>query len=90
MGLLYEQQDHVVTITLNRPEAMNAIDPETHGELIDAWMRFRDDSEAWVAILTGAGFRRTIREDDYELWVRSAVSARPAGLAVKDLADLPR
>ncbi len=42
------------------------------------------------AILTGAGFRRTIREDDYELWVRSAVRARPAGLAVKDLADLPR
>jgi hypothetical protein len=42
------------------------------------------------AILTGAGFRRTIRDDDYELWVRSAVSARPAGLAVKDLADLPR
>ena len=42
------------------------------------------------AILTEAGFRRTIREDDYELWVRSAVSARPAGLAVKDLADLPR
>ena len=43
-----------------------------------------------VAILTGAGFRRTIREDDYELWVRTAVSARPDGLAVKDLADLPR
>jgi len=42
------------------------------------------------AILTGAGFRLTVREDDYELWVRSAVSARPAGLAVKDLADLPR
>jgi enoyl-CoA hydratase/carnithine racemase len=55
MGLVYEQQDHVVTLTLNRPEAMNAIDPETHQELIDAWMRFRDDPEAWVAILTGAG-----------------------------------
>ena len=39
MALLYEQQGHVVTITLNRPEAMNAIDPETHQELIDAWAR---------------------------------------------------
>jgi E-phenylitaconyl-CoA hydratase len=55
MALLYTQQDRIVTITLNRPEAMNAIDPETHRELIDAWIRFRDDSEAWIAILTGAG-----------------------------------
>jgi hypothetical protein len=39
------------------------------------------------AILAGTGFRRTIREDDYELWVRSTAFARPAGLAV-DLADL--
>jgi enoyl-CoA hydratase/carnithine racemase len=43
MGLVYEQQDHVVTITLNRPEAMNAIDPETHRDLIGRLTRFRDD-----------------------------------------------
>ena len=55
MPILYEQKDRVVTITINRPDAMNAIDPETHDELIDAWIRFRDDPEAWVAILTGAG-----------------------------------
>ena len=55
MGLRYEQQDRVVTITMDRPEAMNAVDPEMHQELIDAWIRFRDDPEAWVAILTGAG-----------------------------------
>ncbi len=55
MGLRYEQQDRVVTITLDRPEAMNAIDPEMHQDLIEAWTRFRDDPDAWVAILTGAG-----------------------------------
>lgn len=55
MPILYEQKDRVVTITINRPDAVNAIDPETHSELIDAWTRFRDDPEAWVAILTGAG-----------------------------------
>jgi (E)-benzylidenesuccinyl-CoA hydratase len=53
--ILYEQTDRVVTITFNRPEAMNAVDPETHQALIEAWMRFRDDDSAWVAILTGAG-----------------------------------
>jgi len=55
--VLYEQRDRVVTITINRPEAMNAIDPETQEALVQAWTRFRDDDSAWVAILTGAGDR---------------------------------
>jgi enoyl-CoA hydratase/carnithine racemase len=42
-------------VTLNRPEVLNAIDPETHAELLDAWTRFRDDPELRVAVLTGAG-----------------------------------
>lgn len=54
-SVLYEQSGRVVTITINRPEAMNAVDPETHQALIAAWTRFRDDDTAWVAILTGAG-----------------------------------
>jgi enoyl-CoA hydratase/carnithine racemase len=54
-SVLYEQKDRIVTITMNRPDAMNAIDPETNQALIEAWTRFRDDDAAWVAILTGAG-----------------------------------
>jgi len=54
-SVLYEQKDRIVTITMNRPDAMNAIDPETNQALIEAWTRFRDDDTAWVAILTGAG-----------------------------------
>ena len=53
--VLYEVKDRIATITLNRPEAMNSIDPETQHALVEAWTRFRDDSDAWVAILTGAG-----------------------------------
>ena len=53
--VLYEQKDKIVTITLNRPEAMNSVDPETQEALVEAWTRFRDDDAAWVAILTGAG-----------------------------------
>jgi E-phenylitaconyl-CoA hydratase len=53
--VLYEQTDKTVTITINRPDAMNAIDPETQDALVRAWTRFRDDDTAWVAILTGAG-----------------------------------
>jgi E-phenylitaconyl-CoA hydratase len=55
MGLLYEKEDKIVTITLNRPEALNALDPETCMEFSSAVIKFRDDPEALVAIITGAG-----------------------------------
>ncbi len=50
-------QDHVLTITLDRPEALNAIDPETRARLARVWADFRANDDAWVAILTGAGER---------------------------------
>lgn len=55
MAILYEKKDKIAIITINRPEAMNAIDPETSEELGKAWMDFRDDPDMWVGILTGAG-----------------------------------
>ncbi len=51
----YEERGHVRLITIDRPERMNAIGPVTSRELIDAWGRFRDDDEARVAVITGAG-----------------------------------
>jgi dehydration protein DpgD len=53
----YEKQGRVATITLNRPEVMNALHLEAHLELKEIWEDFRDDPELWVAILTGAGDR---------------------------------
>lgn len=55
--ILFETRDRIAIITINRPDRMNAIDPQTSAELWDAWNRFKDDSELWVAILTGAGER---------------------------------
>lgn len=51
----YEQRGPVTIITINRPERMNAIGPQTHRELVDAWDRFRTDDDALVGVLTGAG-----------------------------------
>lgn len=51
----YTQRDHVVTIAYNRPERANAINGEMRDALNEAWLRFRDDRDAWVAILTGTG-----------------------------------
>src|ERR671937_2175753 len=53
--LLYEKRDRIAYVTINRPEAKNAIDPETHELLWSAWEDFRDDDSVDVAILTGAG-----------------------------------
>ncbi len=51
----YEIAEHVATITYNRPDTLNAINAEMRQGLNQAFSRFRDDEEAWVAIVTGAG-----------------------------------
>ncbi len=53
--VLYELDGHVATITYNRPSAMNAVNGAMRRGLNDAFSRFRDDEDAWVAIVTGAG-----------------------------------
>ena len=55
MAIHYEKQGHIVTVTIDRPEARNSLDLEHFGQLADAWVRFRDDDDAFVAILTGVG-----------------------------------
>lgn len=48
-------EDSIVTLTINRPEAMNAYDAETIDQLGKGLERFDDDPKLRVAILTGAG-----------------------------------
>ena len=55
MPLNITVENHVATLTLNRPEAMNSIDPEMRAELQAAWRRINDDDAIRVAIITGAG-----------------------------------
>ncbi len=55
--LLYEVADGVATITLNRPESLNAFSPTQISELADVWRRLRFDDAVRVAIITGAGER---------------------------------
>ena len=51
----YVVEDHIALITLNRPEARNALNPEVACRLADAWASVRDDDDVRVAILTGTG-----------------------------------
>lgn len=55
--LEYKKEDRIATFTINRPEAMNALNPEVLREFYQAMVDFRDDPEVWVGIITGAGDR---------------------------------
>jgi enoyl-CoA hydratase len=53
--LRYERDGQVVVLTYDRPEQRNAVSRQMNAELHDAWQRFRDDAEAFVLVITGAG-----------------------------------
>ena len=54
-SFLYEQQNGIGTITLNRPERLNAITFEVYHELTDFFARLRDEQDLRVVVITGAG-----------------------------------
>ena len=84
--LSYEKRGRIAYVTINRPERLNALHPPASSELLAAFTEFRDDPEAWVAILTGTGDRafsagndlRYTAERDRE---RDQERARPASAA---------
>ncbi len=53
--IIYEKKDRVATITLNRPERLNAINGVMSRELSQAWTLVSEDPEVSVAIVTAAG-----------------------------------
>lgn len=56
MAIHYQKNDeHVVLITIDRPEAKNACDIYHFRDLAKAWRDFSQDDDAWIAIITGVG-----------------------------------
>lgn len=55
MAVRSDLRDGIFTVTLDRPEARNALDGEMRAALLSVWNEFRDTENAKVAILTGAG-----------------------------------
>lgn len=55
MSIDLEITDRIASITINRPERHNALDPEHYQALSKAWVQVRDDSEIRCAVITGAG-----------------------------------
>lgn len=55
MKLSYRKEDRIAYLSLNRPEALNALDDQLNRELWDAWHDFSEDGAVDVAILSGEG-----------------------------------
>ncbi len=55
MAIDYRKEGRIGIFTLNRPEAMNAINVQAQKELNETMSAFRDDPDVWVGIVTGAG-----------------------------------
>ena len=55
--LTTEVNGHVLEVTINRPDVMNALHPPSHKEFDEVWNEFAQDDALWVGIVTGAGDR---------------------------------
>ncbi|MBI2889711.1 MAG: enoyl-CoA hydratase/isomerase family protein [Nitrospirae bacterium] len=83
MSLEIERRGHVLRLTLNRPEVLNALNVATLEALRKAWLAFDRDDDLWVAILTGVGERAfCVGADLKELAARSRTGGtrRPRGI----------
>jgi enoyl-CoA hydratase/carnithine racemase len=97
MSILFEVQNHVARVTINRPDRMNAVDQATEAELIRIWETIEKDDSVRVVVLTGAGERAFCTGADMksgggmtglEYWA----APRPGGfggIALRDSLDVP-
>jgi enoyl-CoA hydratase len=77
MPVRYDVDGRIATITIDRPEAMNALDPPMLFGLAEAWDRAEDDDDVWVVVVTGAGDEAfCVGADLKETVPRTAAAAR--------------
>lgn len=84
--LLYEKRDRIAYVTLNRPDAKNAIDLYMHAELCQIWSDFDADEGVDVAILTGVGDAFCAGADLRSYVPANYVNATPS--RVREIVDL--
>ena len=97
MSIRLEIADHLATVTIDRPEVLNAIDLAAEAELQRIWTQLEGDAEVRLVILTGAGERafcvgadmkNTPSVKGVEYWA----AARPGGfggIALRETLNVP-
>ena len=72
-----ERNGHILTVTLNRPERMNALHSPAHFELDEIFTDFENNSDLWVAIVTGAGDKAFSAGNDLKWQAEGNLTERP-------------
>ncbi|WMO16053.1 enoyl-CoA hydratase-related protein [Pseudoalteromonas piscicida] len=94
MGLgkvLYSKHDGVAEITLNRPEALNALDLDVHQALASIWLDLEADPSVRVAVLQGAGERAfSVGQDLKETAALNEQGVAPSSYGSRGRAGYPR
>src|SRR3954465_11622044 len=85
--ILYEKRDGIATITINRPEVLNAFRAETVEEMLEAMRDAEHDDEIGVIVLAGAGDRAFCSGGDNS--ARASGSAEASGYGGRGLVGLP-
>lgn len=84
MSIDFDLQDGIATVTINRPERMNAMDADHYKGLSDAWQRVRDDADVRVAIITGAGEKSFTAGADIKSFLAAPPGLEEMWLTQKD------
>ena len=77
-------ENNIATITINRPERLNAMDAEHYQGLSEAWTRVRDDTNIRVAIVTGAGERSFSTGADIKSFLTAPLELREMWLTQRE------
>lgn len=77
--ILFDVDSHVATISINRPERLNATNDQCRTELGQAWGIVRDDSDIRVAIITGVGDRALTVGQDVKATAESGIHNKVPG-----------
>jgi enoyl-CoA hydratase/carnithine racemase len=88
-AVIYEKKDHLAILTLNRPQVMNAMNAVMRREMGAALIDFRDDADARVLIITGAGDKAFSAGADIQEMAAALDSERAVG-AVTENPDLAK
>lgn len=72
-----ERDGHLMIVTLNRPERMNALHPPADFELTKVFDEFEADPDIWIGIITGAGERAFCAGNDLRFQAEGGDMTRP-------------
>ncbi|MBX9593418.1 MAG: enoyl-CoA hydratase/isomerase family protein [Roseomonas sp.] len=97
MSVIFDVADHIARVTLNRPEAMNAVDRATEAELQRIWTEIEGRRDIRAVVLTGAGTRAfcagaDVKDGDGVTGLEYWAAPRPGGfggIALRTTLDVP-